>query len=261
MYAATDAAGLPDPVANQMAEIFAGDVDFHRDLHHGDRFSVIYEMSYSNGEPVSAGRILAAEFTNQGKTYRASYFQMPGTKGDYFSPDGKSMRKAFLRSPLEFSRVSSGFSNSRLHPVLNTIRAHKGVDYAAPIGTKVKVTADGTVAQIGKQNGYGNVVVVNHQGRYSTVYGHLSAFVKGMRQGQHVNQGDLIGYVGMTGLATGPHLHYEFKIDGVQRDPLRVALPDARPITKQQRTAFEDTTRQYNGRLAMLREARLAKLD
>jgi murein DD-endopeptidase MepM/ murein hydrolase activator NlpD len=261
LYAATDAAGLPDPVANQMAEIFAGDVDFHRDLAKGDRFSVIYEMTYSNGEPVRTGRILAAEFTNQGKTFRATYFQTANNKGDYYSPEGKSLRKAFLRSPLEFSRVSSGFSNSRLQPVLNTIRAHKGVDYAAPIGTKVKVTADGIVAFAGKQNGFGNVVVVNHLGRYTTVYGHLSAFAKGMRQGQHVAQGDVIAYVGMTGLSSGPHLHYEFKIDGTQRDPLRVALPDVRPISAQQRTAFQQKSRELSGRLLSLREVRLAKLD
>jgi len=261
LYAATDAAGLPDPVANQMAEIFAGDVDFHRDLAKGDRFSVIYEMTYSNGEPVRTGRILGAEFTNQGKTFRATYFQTANNRGDYYSPEGKSLRKAFLRSPLEFSRVSSGFSSGRLHPVLNTIRAHKGVDYAAPIGTKVKVTSDGTVAFVGKQGGYGNVVMINHQGRYSTVYGHLSAFAKGMRQGQHVAQGDVIGYVGMTGLASGPHLHYEFKIDGAQRDPLRVALPDARPISAQQRAAFQQKSHELSGRLAMLRDARLAKLD
>jgi murein DD-endopeptidase MepM/ murein hydrolase activator NlpD len=261
LYAATDAAGLPDPVANQMAEIFAGDVDFHRELNKGDRFSVIYEMTYSNGEPVRTGRILGAEFTNQGKTFRATYFQTGKNKGDYYSPEGKSLRKAFLRSPIEFSRVSSGFSNSRLHPVLNTIRAHKGVDYAAPIGTKVKVTSDGTVAFAGKQNGFGNVVVVSHSGRYSTVYGHLSAFGKGIRQGQHVAQGDVIAYVGMTGLSSGPHLHYEFKIDGVQRDPLRVALPDARPISAQQKSAFLRKSQELSGRLAMLRDARLAKLD
>lgn len=261
LYAATDAAGLPDPVANQMAEIFGGDIDFHRDLRKGDRFSIIFEMTYSKGELVRSGRILAAEFTNQGKTFRAAYFQQGDSKGDYYAPDGKSLRKAFLRSPIEFSRVSSGFTTSRFHPVLNKWRAHKGVDYAAPIGTKVKVTSDGSVSFIGKQGGYGNVVMVNHQGRYTTVYGHLSAFAKGMRQGQRVAQGEIIGYVGMTGLASGPHLHYEFKIDGMQRDPLRVALPDAKPISAEQRTAFEENTRELTARLTTLRSARLAKLD
>ncbi len=261
LYAATDAAGLSDPVANQMAEIFGGDVDFHRDLRKGDKFTVVYEMTYSNGEAVRSGRILAAEFINQGHAYRAVYFQTSPTTGDYYTPDGKSMHKAFLRSPIEFSRISSGFSSSRFHPVLNKWRAHKGVDYAAPIGTKVKVTADGVVASVGKQSGYGNVIMVNHQGRYTTVYGHLSRFAPGIHRGQHVSQGEIIGNVGMTGLATGPHLHYEFKIDGTQRDPLRVALPDAAPISAAQKTAFLEGTRELNERLAMLRNARLTKLD
>jgi murein DD-endopeptidase MepM/ murein hydrolase activator NlpD len=261
LYAATDAAGLTDPVANQMAEIFGGDIDFHRDLRRGDKFTVVYEMTYSNGEAVRSGRILGAEFINQGRAYRTLYFKTSATTGDYYTPEGKSMRKAFLRSPIEFSRISSGFTTARFHPVLNKWRAHKGVDYAAPIGTSVKVTASGTVATVGKQNGYGNVIIVNHQGRYSTVYGHLSRFASNLHRGQRVNQGDVIGYVGMTGLASGPHLHYEFKIDGTQRDPLRIALPDATPISPAQKTAFEDATRELNERLSMLRTARLAKLD
>jgi murein DD-endopeptidase MepM/ murein hydrolase activator NlpD len=261
LYAATDAAGLTDPVANQMAEIFGGDIDFHRDLRKGDKFTVVYEMTYSNGQAVRSGRILAAEFVNQGHAYRAVYFQTSNTTGNYYTQDGKSMRKAFLRSPIEFSRISSGFTTSRFHPVLNKWRAHKGVDYAAPIGTKVKVTADGTVALVGKQSGYGNVVMVNHQGRYTTVYGHLSRFAAGLHVGQRVNQGEVIAYVGMTGLATGPHLHYEFKIDGTQRDPLRVALPDATPISAAQKAAFLESTRELNERLAMLHNTKLAKLD
>lgn len=261
LYAATDAAGLTDPVANQMAEIFGGDIDFHRDLRKGDKFTVVYEMTYSNGEAVRSGRILAAEFINQGHAFRAVYFQTSNAAGDYYTPEGKSIHKAFLRSPIEFSRISSGFSSSRFHPVLNKWRAHKGVDYAAPTGTKVKVTSDGTVAFVGKQGGYGNVIVVNHQGRYATVYGHLSKFAAGIHAGKRVAQGEIIGNVGMTGLATGPHLHYEFKIDGTQRDPLRVALPDAAPISAAQKTAFQEGTRELNERLAMLRNARLAKLD
>lgn len=261
LYAATDAAGLTDPVANQMAEIFGGDIDFHRDLRKGDKFTVVYEMTYSNGEAVRSGRILAAEFINQGHAYRAVYFQTSSTTGDYYSADGKSVHKAFLRSPIEFSRISSGFSTSRFHPVLNKWRAHKGVDYAAPIGTKVKATSDGMVAFVGQQGGYGNVIMINHQGRYTTVYGHLSKFAPGIHRGQRVAQGEIIGNVGMTGLASGPHLHYEFKIDGTQRDPLRVALPDAAPISAAQKTAFQDGTRELNERLAMLRNTRLAKLD
>lgn len=261
LYAATDAAGLPDPVANQMADIFAGDIDFHRDLRKGDRFSVAYEVDYSNGTAVRSGRILAAEFINQGQTYRTVYFQTSSTAGNYYTPDGQSMHKAFLRSPIEFTRISSGFSSSRFHPILNKWRSHKGVDYAAPMGTKVKVTSDGVIEFVGKKGGYGNMIMVNHAGRYTTVYGHLSRFATNLHRGQHVSQGEIIGYVGMTGLATGPHLHYEFKIDGVQRDPLRVALPDGSPISPAQKTAFLETTRELNERLSVLHNARLAKLD
>ena len=262
LFAATDEINLPDAAANQLAEIFGGDIDFHRDLRKGDKFTVVYEMTYSNGEPLHTGRIQAAEFINQGKSYRAMYFQADNSRGDYYTPEGRSVRKAFLRSPLEFSRVSSGFSLSRRHPVLNTWRAHKGVDYAAPTGTKVKVTADGTVSFVGKQGGYGNVVMVDHQGRYTTVYGHLSRFTKGIQRGQRIAQGDIVGYVGMTGLASGPHLHYEFKINGQQRDPLRVALPDAAPISALQKTAFQEATSGLAGQLAMLRDTSLlSKLD
>lgn len=261
LFAATDEAGLPDPVANQMSEIFGGDVDFHRDLRKGDKFTVIYEMNYINGEPARTGRILSAEFVNHGRAYRAAYFQTTEFTGDYYSPEGKSMRKAFLRSPIEFSRVSSGFSKSRLHPVLNKWRAHKGVDYAAPIGTKVKVTSDGVVSFVGKQGGYGNVVLVNHQGHFTTVYGHLSRFASSIKKGQKLGQGQIVGYVGMTGMTSGPHLHYEFRQSGVQRDPLKVALPDGKPISEAQRTAFEETTRNLFGQLDTFRNTRIAKLD
>jgi len=260
LFAATDEAGLPDPAANQLAEIFGGDIDFHRDLRKGDKFSVIYEMTYINGEAARTGRILAAEFINQGHTYRAVYFQTTSFSGDYYSPDGKSMRKAFLRSPIEFSRVSSGFTNSRFHPVLNKWRAHKGVDYASPIGTKVKVTADGVVEFVGKKGGYGNVVMINHQGRYETVYGHLSRFGN-IRKGQRVSQGEVIGYVGMTGVTSGPHLHYEFKQAGVHRDPLKVALPDGKPVSEAQKMVFVESTRDLHTRLSLLRNTRIAKLD
>ena len=261
LYGATDAAGMSDAVANQLADIFSGDIDFHRDLRKGDTFSVIYEMNYSNGEPVSTGNILAAEFINQGRQYRALYYELNKNSGSYFSPDGKNMRKAFLRSPLEFSRVSSGFKLTRFHPVLNKWRAHKGVDYAAASGTKVKVTADGVISFVGKQGGYGNVVMVNHQGRYSTVYGHLSRFANGLHRGQRVSQGELIAYVGSTGLATGPHLHYEFKINGQHYDPLRVALPDARPINALQKAQFQAATSTLSNRLSMLSGNYLAKVD
>lgn len=261
LFAATDAVGLPESTANQLAEIFGSDIDFHRDLRKGDKFSVVYEMDYSNGEPVRAGRIRAAEFINQGQSYRVVYFKTGSSHGDYYTPDGKSIRKAFLRSPLEFSRISSGFSLSRYHPVLNTWRAHKGVDYAAALGTKVKVTADGIVSFVGKQGGYGNVVIVEHQRRHTTVYGHLSRFAGGLRRGQRVGQGDIIGFVGMTGLATGPHLHYEFMVNAQHRDPLRAALPDAVPLDNVQKLAFQEATRGLTVRLGLLRDTNLAKLD
>lgn len=261
LYAATDAAGMPEATANQLAEIFSGDIDYYHDLRKGDKFTVVYEMTYSNGALVQAGRIQAAEFINQGQSYRAVYFQDDGKNGNYYTPEGKSMRKAFLRSPIEFSRVSSGFTNARFHPVLNKWRAHRGVDFAAPTGTKVRVTSDGVVSSIGKQNGYGNVIMVKHQGQFSTVYGHLSRFAQGLHRGQRVTQGEVIGYVGMTGLATGPHLHYEFKIDGQQRDPMRVALPDAKPISVANKVAFHAVADNLVARLSLLRDTSFAKLD
>ncbi len=261
LYAATDAAGMPDAAARQLTELFSGDIDFHHDLRRGDKFTAVYEMEYKNGALVRTGRIQAAEFVNQGHTYRAVYFQSDANHGDYYTPEGKSVRKAFLRSPIEFSRVSSGFTTSRFHPVLNKWRAHKGVDFAAPTGTGVKSTADGVIALVGKQNGYGNVIMVNHQGHYTTVYGHLSRFAKGLHKGEHVAQGEIIGYVGMTGLATGPHLHYEFRVDGQQHDPLRVALPDAKPISNAQYAAFKPVADSFVARLELLRNTNLAKLD
>ncbi|MDH4215519.1 MAG: peptidoglycan DD-metalloendopeptidase family protein, partial [Gallionella sp.] len=168
LYAATDAAGMPDAAANQLNELFSGDIDFHHDLRKGDKFTVVYEMIYSNGTLLNTGRIQAAEFINQGRAYRAVYFQKDAQHGDYFTPEGKNIRKTFLRSPIEYSRVSSGFSYSRLHPILHVRRAHKGVDFAAPTGTRVKATADGVIAAIGKEGGYGNVIKIDHQGKYST---------------------------------------------------------------------------------------------
>ena len=256
LYAATDAAGMPEAAANQLAEIFSGDIDFHHDLRKGDRFTVMYEMIYSNGTLINTGRIQAAEFISQGQTYHAVYF-----RDDYYTAEGKSVRKAFLRSPIAFSRVSSGFTKSRFHPVLNKWRSHKGVDFAAPIGTKVKATSDGVISSFGRQGGYGNVILINHQGRFTTVYGHLSRFAKGLRRGQRVAQGEVIGYVGMTGLTSGPHLHYEFRIDGQQRDPLRVALPDAKPIGDADKAAFQSVADSFVARLNLLRNTNLAKLD
>lgn len=261
LFAAVDSAGVPDSVATQIVDILASDIDFHRDLRKGDRFTVVYDSLYGNGEPARAGRVLAVEFINQGTPHRAVYFQAENGESGYYAPDGKSLRKAFLRSPLEFSRISSGFSNARFHPVLKTWRAHRGIDYAAPTGTRVKAAADGVVAFAGWQGGYGNVVILQHHGQYSTVYGHLSTFAKGLRKGQRVSQSDIIGYVGATGMATGPHLHYEFRFNDVQRDPLRVAMPVANPVSGRNMAAFYDYTKPLMARLDMLRGTNLAFLD
>jgi murein DD-endopeptidase MepM/ murein hydrolase activator NlpD len=260
LFAATDAAGFPESIAYQMTEIFGGGLDFHRDLRKGDKFNVIYEMNYSNGEPMRSGRILAAEFINQGTSHKVVYFQDNDERlGKYYTPEGRSMLRAFLRSPLEYSRVSSGFKLSRFHPVLAKWRKHNGVDYAAPTGTKVKATADGTLVFVGKQGGYGNVVKIHHAGGYTTVYAHLSQFASALRRGQRVTQGEVIGYVGMTGLVSGPHLHYEFMVNGQHRDPMRVVLPDASPIPSDQKIAFLNATRELTERLELF--THLAQLD
>jgi murein DD-endopeptidase MepM/ murein hydrolase activator NlpD len=261
LFAATDQAGMSDSVAVQLADIFSSEVDFHRDLRPGDHFGVVFEAFYSRGEFVHSGRIVAAEFTNAGRTYRAVYYQDPQARGGYYTPQGKNMRKSFLRSPLEFSRVSSGFSLSRFHPILNTWRAHRGVDYAAPSGTRVKATADGYVQFMGRQGGYGNLIVLYHKNEYSTAYGHLSAYAKGLRVGQRVNQGDVIGYVGTTGLATGPHLHYEFRVNGMHQDPLRRILPPGPPITAELRSAFETASRPLMEQLDLIRGMNLAVVN
>jgi len=261
LFAATDGANVPDSVAIQIAEIFASDIDFHRDLRKEDRFKVVYELRYSNGELTGAGRVLAVEFINKGKTYQAVYFEANDKERGYYTPDGKNLRRAFLRSPLKFSRISSGFTRSRYHPVLKKWRAHKGVDYAARRGTPVRATANGTVAVSTRQRGYGKLIILKHRGRYSTAYAHLSAFAKGLRKGKRVNQGDIIGYVGSTGLATGPHLHYEFRINGVQRNPLRVVMPAAIPLAAKNVPAFNKNTKPLMARLNMLRDTNLAFLD
>jgi murein DD-endopeptidase MepM/ murein hydrolase activator NlpD len=260
LFAATDAIGLPDSIATQMADIFGGDIDFHRDLRRGDRFSVVYEMLFNQGQPVRTGRILATEFANNGKTFRAVWFESKDGQG-YYTAEGKNIRKAFLRSPLEFSRVTSGFSHSRFHPIHQTWRAHKGVDYGAPVGTRIKATGDGIVEFVGKQGGYGNLVVIRHHGRYTTHYGHLNGFAAGIRKGQRVSQGDIIGYVGKTGWATGPHLHYEFRINDVHQNPLAVALPSAPPLAPQQMAEFKHHANPLAYRLDRIRGMNLTQLD
>ena len=261
LFAAVDNAGVPESVALQIVEILSSDIDFHRDLRKGDRFTVVYDSLYINGEPARAGRVRAVEFVNQGTPHRALYFEADNGESGYYAPDGKNLKKAFLRSPLEFSRISSGFSSARFHPILKTWRAHSGIDYVAPTGTRVKAASDGTVAFAGWQGGYGNVVILQHQGMYSTVYGHLSSFAKGLRKGQRVSQGDVIGHVGATGMATGPHLHYEFRQNGVQRDPLKVATPAANPVSPRLIPAFYEAMKPLMARLDMLRGTNLAFVD
>jgi len=224
LFAAADAAGIPDSVAMQLADVFSGDIDFHRDLRKDDRFTVVYEMHTLLGRPVRAGRVLAAEFVNQGKAYRAVHYG-----SSYYAPDGKNMRKAFLRSPLEFSRVTSGFGMRR-HPIARAWRRHEGIDYGAPTGTRVRAVGDGVVEFAGLKGGYGRVVILRHQGQYSTLYAHLSRFASGLRRGGRVEQNDTIGFVGQTGWATGPHLHYEFHIAGKARNPFSIAMPAANPV-------------------------------
>ena len=260
LFAAADAAGLSDNVATQLADVFAGDIDFHRDLRRGDKFTVIYEMFYHEGRAIKSGRLLGAEFMNQGKTYRAIWFQDAEGKGGYYTPDGKNLRKAFLRSPLEFSRISSGFA-MRFHPILHQWRAHKGIDYAAPAGTHVKATADGVVESIGRQSGYGNFIMLKHQGGFSTYYAHLRSFAGSLRKGARVHQGDVIGYVGQTGLATGPHLHYEFRVNDQVRNPLALALPAALPIPAQQLAAFSSVSAPLAAKLNLLKNTNLALLE
>ncbi len=243
LFAATDAADIPDQIAIQIADIFSSEIDFHLDLRKGDHFSVVYDASFHDGELLKSGHVVAVEFVNQGKTYRAVQYRDHEGHVNYYTPEGKSLHKSFLRTPVEFSRISSGFSLARFHPVLQKWRAHKGVDYAAPIGTRIKSTADGTVAFVGTQNGYGNVVILNHAGGISTVYGHLSHFAPGLRLGKKVSQGDFIGQVGMSGMATGPHLHYEFRVHGEHRDPVKVALPAVAPLNRSELVHFLDLSK------------------
>jgi murein DD-endopeptidase MepM/ murein hydrolase activator NlpD len=239
LFAATDESRIPDAVAVQVAEIFSGDIDFHRALRKGDRFSVVYESLEADGEPMRTGRVLSAEFVNDGKTYQAMWFQEPGSKGSYYTLDGQSLRRAYLASPMEFSRVSSGFK-MRFHPILQKWRAHLGVDYAAPTGTAVRSVGDGVVQFAGVQNGFGNVVFVQHRNQHVTVYAHLSRI--NVRQGQSVSQGQNLGAVGATGWATGPHLHFEFRVAGQHQDPMTIAKQsESIPVSAAAKPLFDKT--------------------
>jgi murein DD-endopeptidase MepM/ murein hydrolase activator NlpD len=230
LFEAVTAAGAHDQTAVNLADMFQWDIDFILDVQPGDSFVVTYRELYQNGVYVKDGPVLAASFVNQGRPYLAVRYVDPEGAARYFTPDGRSLHKAFLRAPVEFSRISSKFNSARYHPILNLIRAHKGIDYAAPMGTPVRAAGDGRIGYAGPKGGYGNVVEIEHSRSITTVYGHLSRFARGTHAGAHVTQGQVIAYVGMTGLATGPHLHYEYRVNGVFKNPQTVPLPDASPI-------------------------------
>ncbi len=261
LFGAADDANIPDYIAVHVAEMFESEIDFNTDLRKGDHFNVIYEGSYDQGELLKTGDVLAAEFVNKGKTYRAVGYRDAMNEMHYYTPDGKSLHKSFLRSPLEFTRISSGFSLGRFHPILQRMKAHKGVDMAAPAGTRIKASGDAIVEFVGQKGGYGNVITLKHENGVSTVYGHLSRFAAGLHHGEKVAQGDVIGFVGMTGLATGPHLHYEFLIHGEHHDPMTVALPKADPIAEHEKANFNLISNQLTAQLMLLGSSNIAALD
>ncbi|CAN5166265.1 peptidoglycan DD-metalloendopeptidase family protein [soil metagenome] len=231
-------AGLSERLIMSLAGIFAWDVDFVLDIRHGDEFVVVYEEIWRDGELHGIGHVIAAEFVNNGRTFRAVRFVDPTGRADYYTPDGRSVRRAFLRAPVDFSRISSNFNLQRLHPIFKTVRPHRGVDYAAPAGTPVRAAGDGIVDFRGSKGGYGNAIILRHGGNVTTLYGHMSRFGDRARTGSRVQQGQIIGYVGQTGYATGPHLHYEYRLNGVHRNPRTVQLPQAEPIKSELRKAF-----------------------
>lgn len=252
LFEAAAKGNIPESVIMDLANIFGWDIDFSLDIRRGDRFGVVYNELYKDNVKIRNGRILAAEFVNNGKLYKAVYYTDPQGNGDYFNEDGKSMRKAFLRSPVKFARISSRFSNKRWHPVLSKWRSHKGVDYAARRGTPVRAAGDGKISFVGTKGGYGRSIFIRHGGRYTTVYGHLNGYARGVRSGKQIKQGQIIGYVGSSGLATGPHLHYEFRVNGVHRNPLTVKLPAARPVHPSFQAHFKKNTRVYLSMLQLM---------
>ena len=259
LFLAAQDAGMSDNLTMELAGIFGWDIDFVLDIRKDDSFSVIYEEVYKNGIKIKEGNILAAEFINRGKSYKAVRYQNPKTKQTgYYTEDGKNMRKAFLRSPVKFSYISSKFSRKRYHPVLHKYRSHKGIDYAARRGTPIRSSGDGKIVYRGRKGGYGKVVIVQHGSRYSTLYAHLNNYNRKARWGSKVKQGQVIGYVGSTGLATGPHLHYEFRVNGVHRNPLTVRFPSAKPIHKKQLESFKLHTATLFDQLDVINRNQLA---
>ena len=258
LFGATDEAGLPDSIAIGLAEIFSSEIDFHRDLRRGDSLRVVYEVMINRGLPVRTGRILAAEFVNNGTRHTAVWNPASDGKGDYYAAEGRSLRRGFLRSPLEFSRVTSNMG-MRFHPIQQKWKQHQGVDYGAPIGTRVRATADGQVAFAGSMGGYGNLVVLRHAGGVETAYGHLSRI--GVRQGEKIHQNDTVGAVGTTGASTGPHLHYEYRVGGVHKDPLKVVLPDAPPLAGRELASFRARSSALTAELKQVEPTRLARSE
>jgi len=258
LFVAGSNAGMSDALIMNLAGIFAWDIDFALEIRKGDSFALLYEDIWQDGRRLRDGDILAAEFINQGKTYRAIRFKAPDGKVEYYTPEGLNVRKAFLRAPLDFSRVSSNFNPNRLHPILKTKRPHRGVDYAANKGTPIKAAGDGTIIFRGRNGGYGNCVIIQHGGNVTTLYAHLSKFAGGRKKGSRIRQGQILGYVGSTGLATAAHLHYEYRLNGVHRNPRTVALPTAQPVPEKYRSEFEAAIQPLLSRLDAVSPAQLA---
>jgi len=257
LFVTAQAAGISDNVIMDMAGIFQWDIDFIQDVRNGDEFTVIYDELWRDGTKLQDSAIVAAEFINQGQLYRAARYEDPNGESSYFTPEGRSVRKAFLRAPVDFMRISSNFNPNRRHPVLNTIRAHRGVDYAARTGTPIRAAGDGKISFRGVNGGYGNTVILQHGGNITTLYAHMSRFAD-PRLGTRVSQGQTIGYVGQSGLATGPHLHYEYRVNGVHRNPRTVPLPPADPVPEAYRSDFENISAGLWHQLDLYRSAQLA---
>lgn len=257
LFEAGQKSGLPQAVIMELAGIFGWDIDFALDIRQGDEFRLVYEEQFLDGEKIRNGNILAAEFVNRGHSYRAVRYQAKNGRADYYTPTGQNMRKAFLRSPVDFRRISSRFGK-RHHPVLNRMRMHTGVDYAASRGTPIRATGDGKIIHRSRKGGYGKTVIIRHGSKYSTLYAHMSSYNRKARNGSKVKQGQIIGYVGATGRATGPHLHYEFRVHGAHRNPLTVKLPSAASINKALKTDFIEQTRGLIAQLDGLQRVNVA---
>ena len=258
LFLSAKRAGLSHNLTMELANIFGYDIDFALDIREGDEFEVLYEEKVVNGKHVGTGNILSARFTNKGKTYSAVRYTTQQGSTSYYNANGDSMRKAFIRTPVDFARISSRFSTGRKHPILNKIRAHKGVDYAAPRGTPIKAAGDGRVVLAGRNGGYGNTVIIQHGQRYRTLYAHMNGFAKGIRNGANVKQGQIIGYIGTTGLSTGPHLHYEFQVNGVHVDPLSQKVAMADPIPAREKARFLQLSKPLMARMDQEKTTMLA---